>query len=112
MCVSENMRNTYDGIADAVHRARTQTFEEWLCGTRKDYDELMGRRIAAFGEERATAFLSRLREKYYLNRRGFVGSSANINTLRALQRRDLIELSHDVDKAIALGGTVVFIGNA
>ena len=109
MVLTERMRIEYEYIVGKRDDAIENDFEEWLYGSHDEYEKAIRKRRILFGDERTEALIDRMRRTYILNRSGRVGTHANMNTLRALQRRGLIEIEKDADMAMVLGTTVVRI---
>ena len=109
MVLSKSMRDEYEWLVEKRDEALGKNFEEWMYGSHEEYEKVIKRRRTLFGDERTEALIDRMRRTYIMNRSGRVGTHANMNTLRALQRRGMIEIEKDADMAMVLGTTVVRI---
>ena len=90
--MTKSMSEAYEELLAMVENAGGSTFGKWFAGSDEDYEDWLISRTSQIGERRVRQQVKRARERYELAGEGVVGAgSINLNTLKALEHRGLIE---------------------
>lgn len=91
--LSDTMRTALDQMEQVVRKARNAgSFECWYQGHPKHYETWLREYTEAWGERRAQLRVKDARERYENALEGIVATGATLGTLKALERRGLIEM--------------------